>query len=144
MNQLPGIRLGGTAIVTSEEIVCGTDAKYRWAYETAPLPGLRRRCLLFTMDESRVSRCRVKGHATAKEVTHAFAVWVGGQSQPALRFEPPKILELSAVRSIAADPTRGQIRLGRKWGSLLLLVSPQQLDPILDFLRRNCPQASVK
>lgn len=141
MNQLPGIRPGGSSIVTPEGIVCGTDAKYRWACETA---GLRRRCLLFTLDQNRVSCCRVKSRATAEEVTHAFAVWVGGQSQPALRFEPPKILELSAVRSIAADRTRGQIRLGRKWSSLILLVSPQQLDPILDFLRRNCPQASVQ
>ncbi len=144
MNELPCVRPGSSAIVTPEGIVCGTDAKYRWACETAPLPGLRRRCLLFTLDENRVSCCRVKGRATASEVTHAFAVWVGGQSQPALRFEPPKVLELRAVRSITTDRTRGRIRLGRKWGGLVLLVSPQQLDPIVDFLRRNCPQASVQ
>ena len=141
MNELPGVRPGGSAVVTPEGIVCGTDAKYRWALE---ISGLRRRCLLFTLDKSRISRSRVKGRATADEVTHAFAVWVGGQSQPALRFEPPKVLELSAVRRITADRTRGLIRLGRTRGSLALLVSPQQLDPILAFLRRNCPQASVQ
>lgn len=135
------VRPGGKAYVSPEGIVHSTDGKLRWARETA---GLRRRCLLFTLDENRVSRCRVKGRATADEVTHAFAVWVGGQSQPALRFEPPKTLELSAVRRITADRTRGLLRLGRPWGSFDLLVSPQQLDPIADFLRRHCPQASVR
>ena len=134
------VRPGGSPYVSPEGIIHGTDLKYRWAYETA---GLRRRCLLFTLDESRVSRCRVKGRATVDEITHAFAVWVGGQSQPALRFEPPKTLELSVVRRITVNRTRSLIRLGRAWGSVTVLVSPQQLDPILDFLRRSCPQAAV-
>lgn len=79
MNELPGVRPGGSAVVTPEGIVCGTDAKYRWALE---ISGLRRRCLLFTLDKSRISRSRVKGRATADEVTHAFAVWVGGRTEP--------------------------------------------------------------
>jgi len=138
------VRPGGKAYVSPEGIVHGTDGKLRWACETSLLPGLPRRCLLFTLDENRVSRCRVKGRATADEVAHAFAVWVGGQSQPALRFEPPKTLELSAVRRITADRARRRIRLGRAMGHLDLLVSPQQFEPILDLLRGNCPQAAIK
>ena len=134
------VRPGGKAHVSPEGIVHGTDGKLRWACVPT---FLSRRCLLFTLDESRVSRCRVKGRATVDEITHAFAVWVGGQSQPALRFEPPKTMELSAVRRITVNRTRSLIRLGRAWGSFTVLVSPQQLDPILDFLRRSCPQAAV-
>lgn len=135
------VRPGGSPYVSPEGIVYGTDGKLRWACETA---GLRRRCLLFTLDESRVSCSRVKGHTTVAEVTHAFAVWVGGQSQPALRFEPPKTLELSAVRRITVDRTRNVLRLKRGLGRFDLLVSPQQLDPITDFLRSCCPQATVQ
>ena len=141
MNELPGVRPGGSAVVTPEGIVCGTDAKYRWALE---ISGLRRRCLLFTLDKSRISRSRVKGRATADEVTHAFAVWVGGQSQPALRFDPPKTLELSAVRRIIPNPARNLILLKVGLSRFSILVNPQQLDPILDFLRRNCPQAIIQ
>ena len=139
-NSQSHVRPGGSAYVSPEGIIHGTDEKYRWAYETASLPILPRRCLLFTLDENRVSRCLVKGRATVDEVTHAFAVWVGGQSQPALRFEPPKVLELSTVRRITVDRTRGLIRLNR----FVLLASPQQLDPILDLLRQNCPQAAIQ
>ena len=135
------VRPGGSPYVSPEDIVCGTDRKLRWAFEPT---GLRRRCLLFTLDENRVCCSRVKGHATADEVTHAFAVWVGGQSQPALRFEPPKVLELRAVRRIIVDRPRNAIHLKRTWGGFVLHVSPQQLDPIADFLRRHCPQAAIQ
>ena len=131
------VRPGGSPYVSPEGIICSTDGKLRWAHETA---GLRRRCLLYTLDDKQVSCSRVKGRATADEVTHAFAVWVGGQSQPALRFEPPKTLELSAVHRITANRTRGLIRLNR----FTLLVSSQQFDPILDFLHVHCPQAAVQ
>ncbi|MBE6972693.1 MAG: hypothetical protein E7440_02285 [Ruminococcaceae bacterium] len=131
------VRPGGSPYVSPEGIIHGTDLKYRWAYETT---GLRRRCLLFTLDENRVSCSRVKGRATADEVTHAFTVWVGGQSQPALRFDSPKTMELSTVRRITANRTRGLIRLNR----FTLLVSSQQFDPILGFLHVHCPQAAVQ
>jgi len=135
------VRPGGSPYVSPEGIVCSTDGKLRWACETA---GLRRRCLLFTLDETRVSRSQVKGKATAAEVTHAFAVWVGGQSQPALRFDPPKTLELNAVTRIIVDRTRNVIRLKRGLGSFDLLLRAQQLDAITDFLRSCCPQATVQ
>lgn len=135
------VRPGGSPYVSPEDIVCGTDRKLRWAFEPT---GLRRRCLLFTLDENRVCCSRVKGKATAAEVTHAFAVWVGGQSQPALRFDSPKTMELNAMTRIIVDRTRNVIRLKRGLGSFDLLLSPQQLDPITDFLRSCCPQATVQ
>lgn len=140
MNNPSHVRPGGSACVSPEGVVHGTDGKLRWACES----GLPRRCLLFTLDESRVSRSRVKGRATADEVTHAFAVWVGGQSQPALRFDPPKTLELSAVSRITAAPARNRIVLKAGLKRLSLLVMPRQFDPILAFLRQNCPQATVQ
>ena len=143
-NTHPNVRPGGSPYVSPEGIVYGTDGKLRWANETALLPGLPRRCLLFTLDENRVSRCRVKGRATADEVTHAFAVWVGGQIQPALRFQPPKTLELGAVRRITAAPARNLIALKSGLSTFPILVSPQQFKPILDFLRLHCPQAVVQ
>ena len=135
------VRPGGCAYASPERIVYGTDGKLRWAYETA---GLRRRCLLFTLDEGRISCSRAKGHATVDQVTHAFAVWVGGQSQPALRFQPPKTLELRAVRRITAHPARNLIALKSGLSTFPILVSPQQFDPILDFLRLHCPQSVVQ
>lgn len=134
------VRPGGSPYVSPEKIVHGTDGKLRWTYET----GLSRRCLLFTLDESRVSRSLVKGRTTADDVTHAFAVWVGGQSQPALRFQSPKTLELRAVRRIAAHPSSNKIVLKTRLASFPLLVSPQQFAPLLNFLRQSCPQAISK
>ena len=137
-NNRSHVRPGGSAYVSPEQLVHGTDGKLRWAHKA---PGLSRRCLLFTLDETRISRSRVKGRATMDEVTHAFAVWVGGQSQPALRFDPPKTLELSTVRRITATRDRIILKAGSR--SFPLLVSPQQFDPIMDFLRQTCPQAAV-
>lgn len=133
-------RPGSSPILTPEGIICGTDGKYRWV--TQSLRG--RACTLFTMDEHTVSRRQVKGRASKDEVVHAFAVWVGGQSQPALRFHPPKSFDLSAVRHITVHRARGLILLRRGWSRFVLPVSPEQLDPVLDFLRLHCPQTTIQ
>ena len=133
-------RPGSSPVLTPEGIICGTDEKYRWV--TQPSQG--RACTLFTMDETSVSRRQVKGRANKDEVIHTFAVWVGGQSQPALRFKPPKSLDLSAVRHITVNRVRSLILLSRGWGRFTLSASPEQLDPILGFLRLHCPQATIR
>lgn len=133
-------RPGSSPILTPEGIICGTDGKYRWVTQ----PFRSSACTLFTMDEHAVSRRRVKGRAGKDEVVHAFTVWVGGQSQPALRFYPPKSFDLGAVRHITVHRARGLILLRRGWSRFVLSVSPEQLDPVLDFLRLHCPPITIQ
>lgn len=141
MNQttLTPPRPGSSPILTPEGIVCGTDEKYRWVIQ----PSQGRACTLFTMGENTISRQQVKGRASRDEVIHAFSVWVGGQSQPALRFHPPKQMELPAVRRILVWPDKNRIVLRQGLSRLLLQTDAAQLEPVLDYLSYHCFRASV-
>lgn len=139
-------RPGENPFVTPEGIICGTDGKYRWVCETAQSFGLFRgkpRCVLFTMDEHIISFRQVKGRVSQEEVTHAFAVWVGGQSQPALRFNPPRQMTLDMVRRIIPIPDRYRIRLRGAGRGLCVRTAPEQFGVILDHLTRHCPRAEL-
>lgn len=98
-------------------------------------------CLVYTLDEQTVSCQQVKGKARKEKVTHAFAVWVGGQSQPAVRVCSLRETPLGDVRAVEAEPKKQRIRLrGKK--SLALRVETQQFQPVLDYLKAYCPQVS--
>lgn len=145
MNQSPlsPPQPGSSPIVSPEGIICSTDGKYRWVSQCVlPFRG-RRHCTLFTMDESSVSSRRVKGRVSKDEVIHAFAVWVGGQSQPALRFHPPKQMELATVRRILVWPGKNRIMLRCRFGGLTLQMETAQQEVILDYLSHHCPRAAI-
>lgn len=148
MNQSPlsSPRPGSTPTVTPEGIICGTDGKYRWVCQMArTLDPIRRsrRCLLFTMDEHSVSSHQAKGRVSKDEIIHAFCVWVGGQSQPALRFHPPRQMELAAVRRILVRPRRNRMVLQCGLNRFPLQTDPAQCEVILDYLSRHCPRATI-
>lgn len=96
-------------------------------------------CTLYTMDETSINSQQVEGRLNKEAVVHAFLVWVGGQSQPALRFKDPYQLSFNCVKRIAADPKRNRIRMG----GMLIRTEPQQFRVVLDHLTRHCPQAKV-
>ena len=145
MNQSPlsPPRPGSSPIVTPEGIICGTDGKYRWVSQCIFPFRACRHCTLFTMDERSISSRQVKGRASKDEVIRAFAVWVGGQSQPALRFQPPKELALTAVRRILVCPRKNRIILRRGLCGLALQTDAAQLEIILDYLSPRCPRAAI-
>ncbi|MBE6957385.1 MAG: hypothetical protein E7450_08065 [Ruminococcaceae bacterium] len=99
-------------------------------------------CLLFTLGEETVSCQQVKGTANKEKVTHEFAVWVGGQSQPALQFCELRQAELRSVRAIGADQVRHSIRLRGAKGLQTLLLEPQQFQPVLSYLQEHCPNVN--
>lgn len=140
----PFPRPGENAYVSPEGIIYGTDGKCRWVCDVprllGPLLGSPR-CLLFTMDETSISSCQVKGRIHKDEVIHAFAVWVGGQSQPALRFQAPRTVRLSAVKRITPSPAKHLIRLSTGLSGFSIHADPRQFSFILDHLTRYCPQA---
>ncbi len=96
------------------------------------------RCLLFTADESTVSCQQVKGKTSKEKVAHAIAAWVGGQSQPSLRFYDPHVVHLQAVTSLAPDPRHHLIRAG----GLKIYAEPEQFSLVLDYLKRQCPRVN--
>lgn len=102
------------------------------------LQGGRVVCLLFTMDEQSISCRQVKGENDKEKVTHAFAVWVGGQSQPALQFCSLREARFDRVTAIEADQTRHSIKLrgAERFGAVL--VEPQQFRPVLNHLKEQC------
>lgn len=142
-------RPGGTSYVSPEKIIYGTDGKCRWVYQpdcTARLFGLfkgKSPCVLFTVDEVSISSHQVKGNAAKEDVIHAFAVWVGGQSQPTLRFNDPRTVQLSAVKHIAPNPAKDLIRIRTARGGFSIHAAPAQFDFILNHLTRCCPQAKL-
>lgn len=103
------------------------------------LTGGRSKCILFTMDEAMVSRQQVKGRADKDKVARTVAAWVGGQSNPALQFEPAVETALSGVRSIVAHRARGQFRLSSTSGRNCIRVEGAQFDFVLEQLKQFCP-----
>lgn len=97
-------------------------------------------CTLYTMDETSINSQQVEGRLDKEAVAHAFLVWVGGQSQPALRFKDPYQLSFNTVKRIAADPKRNRIRMG----GMLIRTEPQQFQVILQHLTQHCPQATLR
>ena len=124
MNQSPlsPPRPGSSPIVTPEGIICGTDGKYRWVSQCIFPFRACRHCTLFTMDERSIS---------------------SRQSQPALRFQPPKELALTAVRRILVCPRKNRIILRRGLCGLALQTDAAQLEISLDYLSPRCPQAAI-
>lgn len=101
-------------------------------------------CLVYTLDEQSISCQRIKGKTDKAYVTHAFAVWVGGQSQPAVRVSDMKQARLDRVRALVCVPGDNRIRLRGAKGLGTVFVEPQQLQPVLDRLKQSCPGANVK
>lgn len=97
-------------------------------------------CLLFTADEYTVSCQRVKGKTDKEKVTHAIAAWVGGQSQPALRFHDAAECRFDSVNTIRPDPKHHTIHLG----SLSVLAEDAPFPLVLNYFKRSCPDATVK
>lgn len=97
-------------------------------------------CLLFTMDEHTLSCQQVKGRADKETVTHAFAAWVGGQSQPSLRVCGLRTVKLSDVTAVVADPGRQRIRLRGGKGLNTVFAEPQQIPVVLDYLQQHGSQ----
>lgn len=98
------------------------------------------RCLVFTADEETVSCQQVKGKMTKEKVAHAIAVWVGGQSQPALRFYDADTCSFERVSTIRALPAKNTIRIG----TLTVLADEAAFPLVLDYFKRQCPEATVK
>ena len=94
-------------------------------------------CLLFTLDEESVSCQQVKGKTDKEKVTHAFAEWVGGQSQPSLRVCSQRSVRLNQVKSLAADPERNCIRLRGAKRAPVVYAEPQQFQVVLDKLNQS-------
>lgn len=99
----------------------------------------RKRCVLFTLDGETVSRRQVKGKSDKDKVLHTVSVWVGGQSNPSLKFEHPVETALSGVRTIVADRARGQFRLSGTSGRNCIRVEDVQFDFVLEQLKQCCP-----
>ena len=97
-------------------------------------------CLLFTADEVGVSCQQVKGKTNKEKVTRAIAAWVGGQSQPALRFYDADTCRFDGVSTIRPDPKHHTIRMG----TLTVLAEEAPFPLVLDYFKRNCPEANVK
>lgn len=94
-------------------------------------------CLLFTAHDDMLSCQQVRGKANKEKVAHAIAAWVGGQSQPSLRFYDPHGVRLDTVTSIAPDPKHNLIRVN----GLKVYAQPEQFPLILNYLKRQCPRA---
>lgn len=101
-------------------------------------------CLLFTADESMISCQQVKGRTSKEKVAHAIAAWVGGQSQPSLRFYDPCVSHFDTVTVITPDPRHDRIRLSGTEGANTVCAEPPQFSLVLDYLKRQCPQAKWK
>ena len=99
----------------------------------------RKRCVLFAMDEHTISCQQVKGKADKEKVAHTVSVWVGGQSNPSLRFETPVETALFGVRTVVADRTKGQFRLSGASGRNRIRVEGAQFDFVLERLKQYCP-----
>lgn len=97
-------------------------------------------CLLFTLDENILSCQQVKGKTDKEKVTHAFAQWVGGQSQPSLRVCGLRTVRLDCVKKLVADPERNYIRLRGAKGLNTVFAERQQISIVLDYLKQHCHQ----
>ena len=97
-------------------------------------------CLLFTADETMVSCQQVKGKTDKESVKREIAAWVGGQSQPALRFYDAATCRFDAVSTIRSDARKHTIRLG----TLTVLAEGDTFPLVLDYFKRKCPHAIVK
>lgn len=141
-------RPGGKPHITPEKIICGTDGKCRWVYQpdrtgSFSLLKCKAPCVLFTADETSISSRQVKGTADKNEVFHTFSVWVGGQSQPALRFKEPRTVQLSTVKRITPNPAKQLIRLSTGLGGFSIHAESAQFEFILGYLAQHCPQAKL-
>jgi len=101
-------------------------------------------CTLYTMDEVSVSRQQVNGRADKQKVVRVVSEWVGGQSYPELTFKKAEQARFEEVRSIRMDRKRSCIRLGGTYACDKLWAEPQQVDFLLECLKRHCPQAKIK
>ena len=95
-------------------------------------------CLLFTMDGEMISCQQVKGKTTPEKVAHAIAAWVGGQSQPSLRFYDPCASRFAGVRTIQSVRARHCIRLRGADGSTAIFADEIQFPLVLEYLQTNC------
>ncbi|MBQ3556666.1 MAG: hypothetical protein IJA11_02585 [Oscillospiraceae bacterium] len=94
-------------------------------------------CLVYTLDDQTASCQQVKGKTRKEKVTHAFAVWVGGQSQPAVRVCALREVRFDHVRVMEIKDSKQRIELrGKK--NLALWLEPQQLQPVLNHLKVHC------
>lgn len=98
-------------------------------------------CKVFTLGADTVTCQQVKGKNDKEKVTHAFAVWVGGQSQPAVRVSSLREMRLGDVRGLAVHPTCGRIKLRGKKG-VTLYADPQQVPVVLGCLKEYGIQAN--
>lgn len=98
-------------------------------------------CLLFTMDEQTLSCQQVRGKTDKEKVTRAFAEWVGGQSQPSLRVRGLRAVGLERVKKLTVEPARDRVRLRGAGKAPAVFAEPGQMETVLDFLRRHCPNA---
>ena len=96
-------------------------------------------CLLFTADEVTVSCQQVKGKMNKEKVSHAIAAWVGGQSQPALRFYDAATCRFDRVSTIRSDPGHHAIRIG----TLTVRADEDAFPLVLDYFKRKCPDAAI-
>ena len=106
-----------------------------WLLKNGPI-----QCLLFTADEISVSCQQVKGKTNKEKVVRAIAAWVGGQSQPALRFHDADTCRFDGVSTIRPDHKHHTIRMD----GLTVLTEEAQFPLVLDYFKRQCPEATVK
>ncbi len=97
-------------------------------------------CVLFTLDEDTISCQQIKGKTDKEKVTHAFAQWVGGQSQPSLRVCGQRTARLDCVKKLVADPERNHIRLQGAKGLNTVFAEQQQISTVMDYLKQHCHQ----
>ena len=94
-------------------------------------------CRVYTLDEQRITCQQVRGKTDREKVTHAFAVWVGGQSQPAVRVCALREADLAHVRAITANPAKNRIRLRGK-NTAVVYTQSGQFQVVLDCLKERC------
>lgn len=100
-------------------------------------------CVLFTMDDTAICRQQIRGRVDKQKAEAVIISWVGGQSQPHLRFYPPKEIRPSQIRTVRFRPEREQILL-RGGGKLRVQGDSAQLGAVLTHLQTACPAADIK
>jgi hypothetical protein len=100
-------------------------------------------CVVFAMDENMVCQQRVIDRVGKQKVADIIAEWVGGQSQPFLRFQPVIGSEFETVRSIRANSERDLILIRDAAGTNRIYLERQQFEPVLNYMIQHCPKAKV-
>ena len=142
--RLPPQATLGTAVVAELTLVGAAALAALVVFGVRLLEHGRFICLVYTLDEQVISCQQIRGKTNKEYVTHAFAVWVGGQSQPAVRTCKLRQTPLACVRSVVAAPARNRLRLRGAKGLRTVFVAPRQLPVVLDCLTRYCPEMSRK